>query len=191
MAREGLRTLVIARRPLSEDTYAAFANHYAQARLSHDRHVATQHVISQFLEMPSSTTTTFPSSSTSFPSTTTTSTTITTTTIPFTTTTIIGSSTSSSSPIGSLELLAVTGVEDKLQDGVRSTLEVLRRAGVATWMLTGDKVETGMNIAVASKMIGRSQPVRVIQNGTRREEWTTWVGEGKWPRGQCEYVMNV
>ena len=167
MAREGLRTLVIARRPLSEDTYAAFANHYAQARLSHDRHVATQHVISQFLEMPSS------SSTTGFPSTTTTvsSTTTTTTTIPFTTTTItpslIGSSTSSSSPIGSLELLAVTGVEDKLQDGVRSTLEVLRRAGVATWMLTGDKVETGMNIAVASKMIGRSQPVRVIQNGTK------------------------
>ena len=36
-----------------------------------------------------------------------------------------------------LELLGLTGVEDKLQDGVKSTLELLRNAGLRIWMLTG------------------------------------------------------
>ena len=36
-----------------------------------------------------------------------------------------------------MELLCVTGVEDKLQDNVRNTLEQLRNAGIKVWMLTG------------------------------------------------------
>ena len=36
-----------------------------------------------------------------------------------------------------LELLGLTGVEDKLQDGVRNTLELMRNAGLKIWMLTG------------------------------------------------------
>ena len=36
-----------------------------------------------------------------------------------------------------LELLCLTGVEDKLQDQVRPTLELLRNAGIRIWMLTG------------------------------------------------------
>jgi P-type E1-E2 ATPase len=36
-----------------------------------------------------------------------------------------------------LELLGLTGVEDKLQDGVRNTLELMRNAGLRIWMLTG------------------------------------------------------
>lgn len=39
-----------------------------------------------------------------------------------------------------LELLGLTGVEDKLQDGVKNTLEQLRNAGLRIWMLTGNKV---------------------------------------------------
>ena len=34
----------------------------------------------------------------------------------------------------------LTGVEDKLQENVASTLETLANAGVRVWMLTGDKV---------------------------------------------------
>ncbi|KAF2679994.1 hypothetical protein K458DRAFT_312691, partial [Lentithecium fluviatile CBS 122367] len=41
-----------------------------------------------------------------------------------------------------LELLGVTGVEDKLQKDVKPSLELLRNAGIKIWMLTGDKVET-------------------------------------------------
>lgn len=41
-----------------------------------------------------------------------------------------------------LELLCLTGVEDRLQNNVKSTLEMLGAAGVKVWMLTGDKMET-------------------------------------------------
>ncbi|XP_067014238.2 phospholipid-transporting ATPase IF isoform X2 [Anabrus simplex] len=46
-----------------------------------------------------------------------------------------------------LVLLGATGVEDQLQDGVQETLESLRAAGIKVWILTGDKVETAVNIS--------------------------------------------
>ncbi|CRH02620.1 aminophospholipid-transporting P-ATPase, putative [Plasmodium relictum] len=52
-----------------------------------------------------------------------------------------------------LVLQGVTGIEDKLQEGVSSTIEDLRIAGIHIWMLTGDKVETAMNIGVAANLI--------------------------------------
>jgi phospholipid-translocating ATPase len=39
-----------------------------------------------------------------------------------------------------MELLGITGVEDKLQENVYQTLENLRNAGIQIWMLTGDKM---------------------------------------------------
>ena len=56
-----------------------------------------------------------------------------------------------------LELLGLTGVEDKLQDDVKSTLELLRNAGIKIWMLTGDKVETARCIAISTKLVARNQ----------------------------------
>lgn len=56
-----------------------------------------------------------------------------------------------------LELLGLTGVEDKLQDDVKGTLEVLRDAGIKVWMLTGDKIETARCIAVSTKLVARGQ----------------------------------
>ena len=56
-----------------------------------------------------------------------------------------------------LELLGLTGVEDKLQDDVKSTLELLRNAGIKIWMLTGDKVETACCIAISAKLVARNQ----------------------------------
>ncbi|KAF0294687.1 Phospholipid-transporting ATPase 11C [Amphibalanus amphitrite] len=48
-----------------------------------------------------------------------------------------------------MELLGATGVEDKLQEGVPATLEIMRAAGIKVWVLTGDKVETAVNIATS------------------------------------------
>jgi phospholipid-translocating ATPase len=48
-----------------------------------------------------------------------------------------------------LELLGATAVEDALQDNVKDTLESLRKAGIKVWVLTGDKVETALNIALS------------------------------------------
>ena len=49
-----------------------------------------------------------------------------------------------------MEFLGITGVEDKLQDKVKETIEVLSNAGIKVWMLTGDKVETAKCIAVGT-----------------------------------------
>lgn len=48
-----------------------------------------------------------------------------------------------------LDLLGATAVEDALQDNVKDTLESLRKAGIKIWVLTGDKVETALNIALS------------------------------------------
>ena len=39
----------------------------------------------------------------------------------------------------SLELVGCTAIEDKLQDEVPQTIELLLKANIKTWVLTGDK----------------------------------------------------
>lgn len=46
-----------------------------------------------------------------------------------------------------LTLIGATAIEDKLQEGVPSCIETLSRAGIKIWVLTGDKIETAINIA--------------------------------------------
>ncbi|KAF0478018.1 phospholipid-translocating P-type ATPase [Gigaspora margarita] len=45
-----------------------------------------------------------------------------------------------------LILLGATAIEDKLQEGVPECIERLRGAGIKIWVLTGDKLETAINI---------------------------------------------
>jgi phospholipid-translocating ATPase len=61
-----------------------------------------------------------------------------------------------------LELLGVTGVEDKLQKDVKPSLELLRNAGIKIWMLTGDKVETARCVAISSKLVARGQYIYTV-----------------------------
>ena len=46
-----------------------------------------------------------------------------------------------------LEFLGVTAIEDRLQEGVPETIKSLRDAGLAVWVLTGDKLQTAIEIA--------------------------------------------
>ncbi|XP_013148439.1 PREDICTED: probable phospholipid-transporting ATPase IIB [Papilio polytes] len=46
-----------------------------------------------------------------------------------------------------LQLLGLTGVEDRLAEDVPRTLAMLRTANIKIWMLTGDKLETALCIA--------------------------------------------
>lgn len=121
MAREGLRTLVLGRKRMSEDAHRAFDKAYRDAQLAggsaDERASAVAKVVSQYLE-------------------------------------------------NDLELLALTGVEDKLQHDVKATLELIRNAGVKVWMLTGDKIETATNIAVASRLVGRGQYIHQVAKCT-------------------------
>lgn len=52
-----------------------------------------------------------------------------------------------------LELLGATAIEDRLQEGVPDTLRKFREAGIRTWVLTGDKVETAINIGFSSGLL--------------------------------------
>ena len=118
MAREGLRTLVMARKRLGNTTYSDFANSYHAASIKLEgRNEAMSAVVAQFLEHD-------------------------------------------------LELLGLTGVEDKLQDDVKSTLELLRNAGIKIWMLTGDKVETARCIAISTKLVARNQYIHEMSKST-------------------------
>ncbi|KAL1583062.1 hypothetical protein WHR41_08443 [Cladosporium halotolerans] len=121
MAREGLRTLVIGRKPLSAQQYAAFSAAHTEASMSlQNRDTEMAAVVKQHLEH-------------------------------------------------NLELLGVTGVEDKLQPHVKPSLELLRNAGVKIWMLTGDKVETARCVAVSSKLVSRGQHIHTIAGLKRKD----------------------
>lgn len=43
-------------------------------------------------------------------------------------------------------MLGATAIEDKLQEGVPETIEALMKAKIRVWVLTGDKLETAINI---------------------------------------------
>lgn len=119
MAREGLRTLVMARRRLTPEAYERFKENYHAASVSLEgRNEAMAAVVANDLEQ-------------------------------------------------NLELLGLTGVEDKLQDDVRSTLELLRNAGLKIWMLTGDKIETATVIAISTKLVARNQYIHTVA----KREW--------------------
>ncbi|XP_039695283.1 putative phospholipid-transporting ATPase IIB isoform X3 [Pteropus medius] len=121
MAREGLRTLVVAKRVLTEEQYQDFESRYTQAKLSvHDRTLKVAAVV-ESLERE-------------------------------------------------MQLLCVTGVEDRLQADVRPTLEMLRNAGIKIWMLTGDKLETATCIAKSSHLVSRTQDTHIFRPVSSRGE---------------------
>jgi len=62
-----------------------------------------------------------------------------------------------------LEFLGVTGVEDKLQNIVQLTIESLKSAGIQIWMLTGDKVETAICIAISSGLKQRMHEMHFMK----------------------------
>lgn len=89
MAREGLRTLVVAKKVLTAEQYLDFETKYSAARLSITDRIQRVQTVIESIERE-------------------------------------------------MELLCLTGVEDRLQDQVRPTLELIRNAGVKIWMLTGE-----------------------------------------------------
>jgi len=121
MAREGLRTLVVSKKTLTEEQYADFEQRFQAAKLSVVNRSAQVAAVVESLQRD-------------------------------------------------MSLLCVTGVEDKLQDGVRQTLEMLRNAGVRVWMLTGDKLETATCIAKSSKLVARTQDIHIFKSVSTRSE---------------------
>lgn len=61
-----------------------------------------------------------------------------------------------------LDLLGATAIEDRLQDGVPECISALAAAGIKLWVLTGDKEETAINIAVACNLVLPGEYMRQV-----------------------------
>ena len=51
------------------------------------------------------------------------------------------------------DLIGSTAIENKLQDEVGKTIYDIKKAGVQLWVLTGDKVETAINIGHSCQLL--------------------------------------
>jgi len=68
-----------------------------------------------------------------------------------------------------LLLVGATAIEDKLQDKVPETIASFLAAGIHVWVLTGDKLETAVNIGMACNLLESSMPrkgnlLKLIEN---------------------------
>ncbi|KAD0007806.1 hypothetical protein E3N88_44926 [Mikania micrantha] len=113
-AEAGLRTLVIAYRPLDEEEYKRWEEEFLTAKtsVSHDRDNLVD-AAAEKIERD-------------------------------------------------LILLGATAVEDKLQKGVPECIEKLANAGIKIWVLTGDKMETAINIGYACRLLAQGMKQIVI-----------------------------
>nr|XP_028573239.1 probable phospholipid-transporting ATPase VB isoform X2 [Podarcis muralis] len=117
-ARDGLRTLCIAKKVLSEDDFQIWANFRREAEMAIDNRDELLMQTAQHLETK-------------------------------------------------LTLLGATGIEDRLQDGVPDTIAAFREAGIQTWVLTGDKQETAVNIAYSCKLLDQRDTVFTINTESK------------------------
>ncbi|KAI9104583.1 hypothetical protein DFS34DRAFT_603703 [Phlyctochytrium arcticum] len=65
-----------------------------------------------------------------------------------------------------LILMGATAIEDKLQEQVPECIALLRQAGIKIWVLTGDKLETAINICLASNLLSASQDMIILKAHT-------------------------
>lgn len=103
-AREGLRTLCIAQRELTEDQYDQWRKEYDAASAALEDREDKMEDAASMIEQD-------------------------------------------------LLLLGGTAIEDRLQDGVPDTIALLGQAGIKLWVLTGDKVETAINIGFSCNLL--------------------------------------
>ncbi|EXJ83729.1 phospholipid-translocating ATPase [Capronia coronata CBS 617.96] len=69
-----------------------------------------------------------------------------------------------------LVLLGGTAIEDRLQDGVPDTIALLGQAGIKLWVLTGDKVETAINIGFSCNLLSNEMDLLLFDMPEGRVE---------------------
>ncbi|KAG4190883.1 hypothetical protein ERO13_A07G056800v2 [Gossypium hirsutum] len=69
-----------------------------------------------------------------------------------------------------LILLGATAVEDKLQNGVPECIDKLAQAGIKIWVLTGDKMETAINIGFACSLLRQGMKQIIINSDTPEDK---------------------
>ncbi|KAL3422317.1 phospholipid-translocating P-type ATPase [Phlyctema vagabunda] len=113
-AREGLRTLCIAQRVLSENEYQEWSKEYEVAAAAVQEREEKLEFVSDAIERE-------------------------------------------------LTLLGGTAIEDRLQEGVPDTIALLAEAGIKLWVLTGDKVETAINIGFSCNLLNNDMELIVFK----------------------------
>jgi len=59
-------------------------------------------------------------------------------------------------------LIGSTAIEDQLQDNVVEVIKDIRNAGVKLWVLTGDKIETAINIGYSCQVLDNEMEIFII-----------------------------
>lgn len=66
------------------------------------------------------------------------------------------------------ELIGSTAIEDKLQEEVADVIRDIREAGIKLWVLTGDKVETAINIGFSCDLLDSEMEIFIIDKITSK-----------------------
>lgn len=61
-------------------------------------------------------------------------------------------------------LVGSTAIEDKLQEEVVETITAFKSTGIKVWVLTGDKVETAINIGTSAGLLNETMDQYVIDS---------------------------
>ncbi|KAK6459288.1 aminophospholipid translocase and ATPase [Scheffersomyces xylosifermentans] len=62
-----------------------------------------------------------------------------------------------------LTLLGGTAIEDRLQAGVPDSIAILAQAGIKLWVLTGDRIETAINIGFSCNLLENEMKLLVVR----------------------------
>ncbi|KAK4198443.1 putative type IV phospholipid-transporting ATPase [Triangularia verruculosa] len=94
-----------------------------------------------------------------------------------------------------LTLLGGTAIEDRLQDGVPDTIALMGDAGIKLWVLTGDKVETAINIGFSCNLLHNDMDLLRIQvnedeSGMSSEEDYLAHAEEQLDNGLAKFQMT-
>ena len=63
-----------------------------------------------------------------------------------------------------MTIVGATAIEDRLQDDVPATIADMRAAGIKVWVLTGDKLETAVNIGYSCKLLDAEMSVVTLSD---------------------------
>lgn len=79
-----------------------------------------------------------------------------------------------------LDIIGATAIEDQLQDEVPETIKFMREAGINVWVLTGDKVETAINIGFSSNLLSKNMTlIKIINENPESIKKTIKTGSKK------------
>ncbi|KAH9913379.1 phospholipid-translocating P-type ATPase [Amylocystis lapponica] len=65
-----------------------------------------------------------------------------------------------------LTILGATALEDKLQEGVPDAIETLHQAGIKLWILTGDKIQTAIEIGFSCNLLKSDMDIMILSAET-------------------------